>query len=111
MKKAQAKISAAGATVDDFLILSEEVSPWKSQQYLAVSKDVPGLDSVRLTGTYMTKVFEGPYKDAKAWHADLMNYVTVQGEQALNSYFFYTTCPKCAKTYGKNYVVGFAKIA
>jgi hypothetical protein len=25
-------------------------------------------------------------------------------------YFCYTTCPKCAKAYGKNYVVLFAKI-
>ncbi|WP_455707283.1 hydrolase [Mesorhizobium sp. ORM8.1] len=25
-------------------------------------------------------------------------------------YFFYTTCPKCAKAYGKNYVVGIATV-
>jgi hypothetical protein len=25
-------------------------------------------------------------------------------------YFFYTTCPKCAKVYGKNYTVLLAKI-
>jgi hypothetical protein len=25
-------------------------------------------------------------------------------------YFYYTTCPKCAKLYGKNYTVIFAKI-
>jgi hypothetical protein len=25
-------------------------------------------------------------------------------------YFFYTTCPKCAKHYGKNYVVAVAKV-
>jgi hypothetical protein len=25
-------------------------------------------------------------------------------------YFFYTTCPKCAQVYGKNYVVLLAKI-
>jgi hypothetical protein len=25
-------------------------------------------------------------------------------------YFFYTTCPKCAKAYGKNYVVLLAQI-
>jgi hypothetical protein len=25
-------------------------------------------------------------------------------------YFFYTTCPKCAKKYGKNYVVILAQI-
>jgi hypothetical protein len=23
-------------------------------------------------------------------------------------YFFFTTCPKCAKAYGRNYVVGVA---
>ena len=26
------------------------------------------------------------------------------------TYFFYTTCPRCAKHYGKNYVVGVAKV-
>lgn len=26
-------------------------------------------------------------------------------------YFFYTTCPKCAKAYGKNYVVGITAVA
>jgi hypothetical protein len=25
-------------------------------------------------------------------------------------YFFYMTCPKCAKHYGKNYVVAVAKV-
>jgi len=25
-------------------------------------------------------------------------------------FFFYTTCPKCAKAYGKNYVVLLAKV-
>ena len=24
-------------------------------------------------------------------------------------YFFYTTCPRCAKAYGRNYVVGVAR--
>lgn len=25
-------------------------------------------------------------------------------------YFFYTICPKCAKYYGKNYVIGVAEV-
>ena len=25
-------------------------------------------------------------------------------------YFYYTTCPKCAKKHGHNYVVGFAQV-
>ena len=30
--------------------------------------------------------------------------------KAENIYFFYTTCPKCSKYYGENYVVAVAKI-
>ena len=110
MKKAQAKIDQAGANVDDFIILSEETSPWQSKQYFAGNKEVPGLETARLSGTYMTKVFEGPYKDAEKWHRQLIDYVISAREEANKTYFFYTTCPKCAKTYGKNYVIGFAKI-
>ena len=25
-------------------------------------------------------------------------------------FFYYTTCPRCAKQYGKNYVVGLAQV-
>lgn len=37
-------------------------------------------------------------------------YVQSQGKKLKTSYFFYTTCPKCLKHYGKNYVVGFAHV-
>ncbi|MHC1707784.1 MAG: hydrolase [Bacteroidales bacterium] len=26
------------------------------------------------------------------------------------TYFYYTTCPKCAKAYGKNYVVSLVEV-
>lgn len=110
MKKTQAKIDAANARVDDFVILSYDASPWHSEQYLAVSDPVPGLEMTRLTGTYLTKVYEGQYKDAGKWHKQLLEYASSKGKKATKTYFFYTTCPKCAKTYGKNYVVGFAQV-
>jgi hypothetical protein len=34
----------------------------------------------------------------------------LRGRTLETLYFFYTTCPKCAKHYGKNYVVGIAKL-
>ncbi len=37
-------------------------------------------------------------------------YVHEKGKQLDTIYFFYTTCPRCAKHYGKNYVVGVAKV-
>lgn len=111
MSKAQAKIDEVGAEADEFIVLSKEASPWHSEQYFAVSKEVPGMESARLTGTFMTKVYEGPYKDAQKWHDQLIDYVKSKGKKPLQTYFFYTTCPKCAKAYGKNYVVGFEQIA
>lgn len=95
---------------DDFLILSSEVSPWHADHFLAVTKAVPGLEMERISGRFMTKVFEGPFKDASKWQEQLVSYVAFDGETPLKTYFFYTTCPKCAKVYGKNYVVGFEQV-
>mgnify|MGYP003526130734 CR=1 FL=1 len=33
-----------------------------------------------------------------------------RGAEPKSAWFFYTTCPKCAKAYGKNYVVGIAEL-
>lgn len=63
-----------------------------------------------LTGDFVTKVFEGPYRDAKDWCAEMEQLVRDRGSLPGRVYFFYTTCPKCAKHYGKNYVVGVAEI-
>ncbi|MFA7253614.1 MAG: hydrolase [Patescibacteria group bacterium] len=105
-------IEAADAKVPDkdFVLLSFEYSPWKSEQFIPVTKEVPGFECVKLSGTYLTKVFEGPYKDAPVWYKEMLNYVKGQGKEAKKIYFYYTTCPKCAKKYGKNYVVVLAEI-
>ena len=58
----------------------------------------------------MTKVFQGPYKDAPKWVKQSEEYVKQKGESIKKLYFFYTTCPNCAKYYGKNYTVAFAQI-
>ena len=110
MKDAQAKIEAAGAATPQWLILSREASAWHADHYFAVAKDVPGLESAQISGTFVTKVFEGPYQDARKWHEELTKYATSLGNTPTAIYFFYTTCPKCAKIYGKNYVIGFAQI-
>ena len=112
MTKMCDKIEAAGAGLqnEDFILLSDDVSLWKSVQYIAVSKEVEGMEVERLSGTYMTKVFEGPYKNAGKWHGEMMEYVKAQGKEVKKIYFYYTTCPKCAKEHGKNYVVAVAQV-
>jgi len=95
---------------DAFVILSRDLSAWKSEHLIAVTKDVPDHEMATLTGDFVTKVFEGPYKDAKKWCDETNAEVEASGHDAQEIYYFYTTCPKCSKTYGKNYVVAFAKL-
>lgn len=104
------KIKAADAEAAEYLALSYDPSAWQSELYIAVSKPVDGMDVCTMNGTYLTKVFEGPYKDAGKWHEAMLSYVSRQGKEAKKIYFYYTTCPKCAKKYGKNYAVGIAEV-
>jgi hypothetical protein len=111
IKRTRAQIEAAGAAAcDEYLMLSTDTSAWHGEHYFSVTKEVPGADNVRLSGTFLAKVFEGPYRDAGKWVREMRDYVTSQGRQMRKLYFFYTTCPKCIKRYGKNYVVAFAEV-
>ena len=104
-------IEKAGAKPgDEFIVLSNDPSAWTGEHYFAVSKDVPGQEMVHMTGDYLTRVFEGPFKDAPKWEKAMETFVKGEGKKMKKSYFFYTTCPKCAKVYGKNYVVGVSEI-
>jgi hypothetical protein len=94
---------------DQFIVLSRELSPWAAEHLFAVPQPVAGLKTVRLSGDYETKVFEGPFSKAPEWEAEFRNELAAQGRAAKNMYLFYTTCPKCAKAYGKNYVVAVAE--
>lgn len=106
------KIEKAGATIEpeNFILLSDETSPWKSIQYLTVKKEIPKMENVKISGTFLTKVFEGSYKEVKNWHQEMAKYVKSKGKEPQKVYAYYTTCPKCAKVYGKNYVVLLAQI-
>lgn len=107
----QAKIEGAGGyDPDNFIVLSRDLSPWSAEHLFAVSAPLPDEEAVQLTGNFVTKVFEGPYADAKEWHEQMLDLAHKKGSTADEVYFFYTTCPKCAKAYGQNYVVGVARV-
>lgn len=105
------KIQKAGAVPPKALMLSDEKSMWGSDIYIATTKEVPGAEMVRMSGTFLTKVFEGPYSDAGKWAKEMEEYVKSKKKKINKMYFFYTTCPSCAKFYGKNYTVILAQVA
>ncbi|MDX8482425.1 hypothetical protein RFN28_28780 [Mesorhizobium sp. VK24D] len=105
-------IDAAGASADgQFIVLSRDLSPWTSEHLFSVSKAVPEEEMTTLSGDFLTKVFEGPYSQASQWHEEMRQIARERKSEPGDVYFFYTTCPKCAKAYGKNYIVGVAAIA
>ena len=110
MVKNMEMIESAGALAPQPLMLSDEKSLWGTDVYIAVSKEVPRVEMERISGTFLTKVFEGPYKNAGKWTKEMKAYVKSKGRKIEKMYFFYTTCPKCAKVYGKNYTVLLAKV-
>lgn len=101
---------AGAADKTENIMLSFDLSPWQSEHLLAVTKSVPGLENVKLSGVFLAKVFEGPFKDAPKWMKSMETYVKSKGKTAKKIYFNYTMCPNCAKYYGKNYVVAMAKV-
>jgi len=103
-------IDEANALTPEMVMLSDENSLWGSDLYISVTKDVPGAEIARISGTFLTKVFEGSYKNMRTWIKEMETYVAAKGKGPKKMYFFYTTCPKCAKIYGKNYTVILAEV-
>jgi len=110
MRKNMNMIEQADALAPDMLVLSDDKSLWWSDLYISVSKEVPEAEMARIPGTFMTMVFEGPYRNAAKWAKEMKDHVESKGKEIKKLLFFYTTCPKCAKVYGKNYTVLLAEV-
>jgi len=101
---------AHAVNMDQIIVLSIDPSAWCGEHYFSVTKEVPGQEMVRMTGDFITKVFEGPYKNVPKWEKEMQAFIESKGKQVKKIYFFYTTCPKCAKYYGENYVVAVSEV-
>lgn len=103
-------IEKANAKAPYQLMLIDEKSAFGEDIFIDVTKDVPGAEMATISGTFLTKVFEGPYQEAGEWAKEMEAYVEGKGKELKKLYFSYTTCPNCSKAYGKNYVLLFAQI-
>ena len=110
MKRNVDSIAKADAFPETMVVLSDENSLWGADVYIEVTKDIPEANMAGISGTFLSKVFEGPYRDIGKWVKEMQKYLRSKGKEAKRLYFFYTTCPKCAKKYGKNYVAILAEV-
>lgn len=110
MRRNMKRIDEAEARDPQNIVISDEKSLWGADIYIAVSKEIPGAKMERISGTFLTKVFEGPYRNAGKWAKEMGAYVKSKDKEVVNMDFWYTTCPKCAKVYGKNYTVILAAV-
>ncbi|HII15447.1 MAG TPA: hypothetical protein HA362_03975 [Nanoarchaeota archaeon] len=104
------KITNAKALTKKPLMLSDDCSLWRSEIYIETTKNVPDAEMKRISGTFLTRVFEGDFRNMGKWMKEMQEYVRKKGVPIKKMYAFYTTCPACAKVYGKNYVVLLAEI-
>lgn len=108
--KIHAQIEQSDARSHGYLVLTHHRSPWHEDHLFAVDHPIEGADMAYLDGTFRTKVFTGSYGEVRHWHSELLADIERSGKHAGEVYWFYTTCPTCAKAYGVNYVVGIAHI-
>ncbi|MDD3903001.1 MAG: hydrolase [Sphaerochaeta sp.] len=105
MKRVVSKVERAGGTVVDNMVLSDHQSKWRMDVYIAVDREIPGCEQTHLSGTFLSQVYEGPFSDTAIWTKDFERLAKEKGLEIKRWFMWYTTCPKCAKKYGKNYVV------
>lgn len=110
IRKRQQLVSAHGAPARP-IMLTEERSPWGADLYTEVTRAVPGAQMEALSGTFVTRVYEGPSRDAGKWAADIRRQLREKRLDAEKIYYWYTACPRCAQAQGKNQVVVLAKLA
>jgi hypothetical protein len=106
------KASQHGALPEmkDFLLLAHDPSPFKGELFLAITRDMPGEEIIKLSGTFISKVFDGPYNKVPTYIKQTNEYLAFLKLKAKKYYFYYAYCPDCAKKYGHNYIVALAEV-
>jgi hypothetical protein len=103
----------AGVTIPDLsdaLILFRDPTPFKSEIYYAVTKAVDGANNTSISGTFIARVFDGPYNAIPRFIKEMEEYLKESEKAAKDYYVHYAYCPKCAKKFGHNYMILFARV-
>lgn len=110
VKRLDKKLKANGADFSDAVCLSEHTGKWNMNIYVSLNKEINDPSLKRFSGLFFSKVYEGNFKDTGKWCSDYDTFTKAKGYTIKNMYMWYTTCPKCAKKYGKNYTVILSEV-
>ena len=91
-------------------MFSKEESMFSSTLLISLKRDAKDLETERLSGKYISMIFENGYGQTPKWTRQVERYMKEQGKVAVELLFWYATCPKCARKYGKTQKVIFAKV-
>ena len=98
------------ANAEDILMLFRDPSAFKSEIYLSVTGIVPNANNTNISGTFVSKVFSGPYSSVPKFMKQMDEYLKTKNKKTKDYYIHYAYCPKCAKKYGDNFMIIFAKV-
>ncbi|MBS3079089.1 hypothetical protein J4218_03135 [Candidatus Pacearchaeota archaeon] len=95
---------------DEMLILFHDPSAFRTEIYVSVTGNVSNRNNVKISGTFIARVFTGDYGDIPKLMKQMKEYLLKKGKTAKDYYIHYAYCPKCVKKYGNNYMIFFAKV-
>jgi hypothetical protein len=95
---------------EDFLILFNDPSSFRSDMYMTVDKEVEWVDNVLFSWKFLSKTFQWPYSAMWKIMKEMEEYVEKEWYKAKKLYIHSAYCPKCAKHYWKLDHVVFAEI-
>ncbi len=94
---------------DEVLILFRDPGAFKSEIYFSVTGKVPEANNTNISGTFISKTYSGGFNAVPKFVKDMNNYL---GKRVASKdyYIHYAYCPKCAKKFGDNWMILFAKV-
>jgi len=98
---------------EDVLVLFRDTSAFKSEIYISVIGKILNANNVNISGKFMTKTFDGEYNAVPKFVKHMNKYLKEKGKKIpkhSDYYIHYAYCPKCAKKYGHNAMILFARI-
>jgi len=78
----KSKKADAAPEMTGVLVLSTDPSPWRSEWFMSVTKEVPDAENVKLSGTFITRVFDGPYNAVPKWIKEMDKYLGRRGQES-----------------------------